>query len=82
MLILPLVEISLPFMARWPQHAKEGFFMRTFSGDSTEGDNGFLKVVASFLCHEGLPFADGLSAERIERIFAKHNNLFGLGTIE
>lgn len=39
---------------------------------------GFQKVVAAFLSGEGLPFASILSAERIERIFAKHRNLFGV----
>lgn len=38
----------------------------------------FQKVVDAFLSVEGLPFADVLSADRIERIFAKHRCLFGL----
>ena len=38
----------------------------------------FQKVVDAFLVGEGLPFANILSAERIERIFAKHGCLFGL----
>lgn len=37
----------------------------------------FRKVVDAFLAGEGLPFAEILSAERIERIFAKHDCLFG-----
>jgi hypothetical protein len=41
------------------------------------GSGGFRKVVDAFLSSEGLPFADVLSEERIERIFAKHNNWFG-----
>ena len=43
--------------------------------------NSFQKVVAAFLAQPGLPFAEVLSAERIERVFAKHGNLFGLGAI-
>jgi putative transposase len=38
----------------------------------------FHKVVAAFLAGPGLPFAEILSAQRIERIFAKHDGLFGL----
>lgn len=38
----------------------------------------FQKVVDAFLGGEGLPFAEVLSAERIERIFQKHDGLFGL----
>ena len=34
---------------------------------------GFGKVVDVFLAGAGLPFSDILSAERIERIFAKQN---------
>ncbi len=38
---------------------------------------GFQKVVAAFLSGPGLPFAEVLSAERIGRIFARHDCLFG-----
>lgn len=38
----------------------------------------FQSIVDAFLGGEGLPFAEVLSAERIERIFAKHGCLFGL----
>ena len=38
----------------------------------------FHKVVDAFLSGEGLPFAGILSSERIERIFAKHDSIFGL----
>ena len=41
----------------------------------------FAAVVAAFLTQPGLPFASVLSAERLERIFARHGNLFGLHTI-
>ena len=37
----------------------------------------FRQVVDAFLSAPGLPFANILSAERIERIFAKHGCLFG-----
>ena len=38
----------------------------------------FKEFADAFLSGEGLPFADVLSAERIERIFRKHGCLFGL----
>lgn len=47
--------------------------------DSARRDAGsFQKIVDAFLSGDGLPFANILSAERIERIFAKHGGLFGL----
>lgn len=36
-----------------------------------------VRLAAAFLGQSGLPFAALLSAERIERVFAKHDNLFG-----
>ena len=45
------------------------------------GSHSFQKIAATFLAQPGLPFANVLSAERIERIFAKHGNLFGAGAI-
>lgn len=38
---------------------------------------GFQKVAHAFLAGKGLPFAEILSAQRIERVFAKHGCLFG-----
>ena len=45
------------------------------------GSSSFQQIVDVFLSQPGLPFAHILSAERIERIFAKHGNLFGGGAI-
>ena len=48
------------------------------------GDSGspkFGRIISCFLSQPELPFASVLSAERIERIFAKHRNLFGIGEI-
>lgn len=42
-----------------------------------EGSSSFRKVVAAFLASEPLPFARILSAERVQRLFAKHGGLFG-----
>ncbi len=42
---------------------------------------GFRRVSAAFLSQPGLPCAEVLSAERIQRIFAKHGNLFGMSAI-
>lgn len=39
--------------------------------------DGFQKITAAFLAQPGLPFAHLLSTERIERVFTKHNGLFG-----
>ena len=41
------------------------------------GSRKFQKVVDAFLGGPGLPFAEILSAGRIERIFARHDCLFG-----
>jgi len=50
--------------------------------ESRDGGTGkFQKVVAAFLTQPGLPFASVLSAERVERVFAKHGNLFGVDSI-
>jgi hypothetical protein len=38
----------------------------------------FQRIVDAFLGGQGLPFAEVLSAERIERVFQKHGCLFGL----
>jgi hypothetical protein len=41
----------------------------------------FRKIAAAFLAAPGLPFASVLSAERIERVFTKHGNLFAVNAI-
>lgn len=41
------------------------------------GSGSFQKVADAFLADEGLPFAEILSAERVERVFAKHDCRFG-----
>jgi hypothetical protein len=56
---------------------KEGFFMAGVSHSASSGSRSFQKIVSAFLSQPGLPFAGVLSAERIQRIFAKHGNLFG-----
>ena len=55
--------------------------MRTLTDSSPAGVGNFQQVVAAFLAQPGLPFAGVLSAERIERIFTKHGNLFGVEQI-
>ena len=51
-------------------------------GNVTDSDRSasgnFQPVVAAFLTQPGLPFASVLSAERVRRIFAKHDNLFAM----
>lgn len=41
------------------------------------GRSSFAVAVSAFLAQPGLPFAELRSAERMHRIFAKHDNLFG-----
>ncbi|HCO26950.1 MAG TPA: IS4 family transposase [Gimesia maris] len=58
--------------------AREGFFMATnLPESSSQGSSSFQLVLDSFLLSAGLPFASLLCAERITRIFARHNGLFG-----
>ncbi len=53
--------------------------MAAFLPDSpAPGSGSFRQVTDAFLAGEGLPFAHVLSAERIERVFAKHGCQFGL----
>ena len=60
---------------------KEGFLVQSIPNSRSPRSTGFEKVVRSFLGNEHLPFADVLSAERIQRVFAKHGNLFALDGI-
>src|SRR3990170_3003810 len=60
---------------------KEGFLMATLPNSANAGSSRFQRIVDVFLAQPGLPFAGVLSAERIERIFAQHGNLFGVGAI-
>ena len=55
--------------------------MASVSDFSNRGSSDFRRVVDGFLLRAGLPFADVLSAERVERIYKKHGNLFGVGQI-
>ena len=42
-----------------------------------QSSGGFRRITEAFLSQPGLPFASVLCAERIERLFARHGNLFG-----
>ena len=55
--------------------------MRSMPHSRSLGCAGFRRISAAFLSQPGLPFAEVLSAERIQRIFAKHGNLFGMSAI-
>jgi len=57
---------------------KEGLLMAGLTHSSNSGSDSFQRIADVFLARSGLPFAEVLSAERIERIFAKHGNLFGV----
>lgn len=54
--------------------------MASLADSADSGSNGFRKIVDVFLSQPGLPFVGVLSAERIDRIFRKHGNMFG-GTV-
>jgi putative transposase len=51
--------------------------MVTVAAHRTGHKNGFDAVAEPFLQSEGLPFADGLDAESIQRVFREENALFG-----
>jgi hypothetical protein len=70
-----------PSLAWSANKAKEGFSMDRIAGNRDGGSRGFQKVVAAFLAQPGLPFASVLSADRVERVFVRHGNLFGMGSI-
>lgn len=55
--------------------------MHAVPNSADSGSRSFQKIVDAFLSQPGLPFADVVSTERIERVFAKHGNLFGGGAI-
>ena len=55
--------------------------MRNVTDSGGSASRKFQQVVAAFLAQPGLPFAGVVSAERVERIFAKHGNLFGVDAI-
>ncbi len=51
--------------------------MRSVPDSHGQGSSGFRRIAGAFLSQPGLPFARVLSAARLERVFAKHGNLFG-----
>ena len=55
--------------------------MRSRPHADVPGEGRFHKIVAAFLTQPGLAFARVLSAERVERVFAEHGNLFGQDAI-
>jgi hypothetical protein len=55
--------------------------MDALPDSSGGGCTDFAKITCGFLSHKGLPFADILSSDRIERVFAKHENLFAIDGI-
>ena len=55
--------------------------MRNVTDSCRSASGKFQQVVAAFLAQPGLPFAGVLSAERVQRVFAKHQNLFAMNGI-
>jgi putative transposase len=67
----------MPSLAFGSIKAKEGFSMSRVPDFHEGHSSDFRRITESFLAQPGHPFARVLSAERIERVFAKHGNLFG-----
>lgn len=55
--------------------------MDGLTNSGSHRSRGFRDLARCFLSQPGLPFASLLSADRIERVFAKHDNFFGVGQI-
>ena len=55
--------------------------MRSRADSDRPGEGRFQQIVGAFLAQPGLPFASVLSAERIERVFAKHGSMCGKDVI-
>ena len=55
--------------------------MAALPNSAHQGSSSFQKIVDGFLSHPGLPFANVISAERIQRVFARHGNLFAVTAI-
>ena len=54
--------------------------MRSLTAGGAGVGGSFRQLAEDFLAAPGLPFGEVLSAERIKRVFARHDNLFG-GTV-
>jgi putative transposase len=53
--------------------------MATIPNSANSGSSRFQRIVDALLAQPGVPFANVLSAERIERIFDRRGNRFGAG---
>lgn len=53
----------------------------SLSNSNPGGGSSFQRIAETFLAQPGLPFAQVLSAERLERVFRRHGNQFGLGAV-
>ncbi|MCX7427713.1 MAG: IS4 family transposase, partial [Planctomycetia bacterium] len=70
-----------PSQAYVLDEAREGFFMASITDSRVQGRTNFRQVTDAFLAQPGLPFAEVLPAERIEQVFGKHHNLFGMSDV-
>jgi putative transposase len=78
----PSLAIFLqPSLALARNESQGGFIMRSVPSTPKGGNRGFQRIVDAFLARDGLPFASVLSGERIRRVFAEHDNLFGMNMI-
>lgn len=55
--------------------------MSGISDSASRRPDEFGKIADAFLSSRGLPFAEALSADRIAAVFARHQNLFGVGAV-
>jgi putative transposase len=70
-----------PSLALARNESQGGFIMRSVTRHAPRGNRGFQRILDAFLAGDGLPFANVLSADRIQRVFAGQNNLFGMNTV-
>jgi hypothetical protein len=70
-----------PSLAWLRVESQGGFVMHSVVDARPRGNRAFRRIVDAFLAADGLPFASVLSAERIRRVFAADNNLFGINSI-
>jgi hypothetical protein len=76
----PMFYVAL--LGLWPHKAREGFAMTTtLTPNPTDSNHPFHAIAESFLQADGLPFADVLTAESVERVFRDHDALFGQNDI-
>ncbi len=71
-----------PLLVHVCMKTKEGIFKdHPVPNSARRNTNGFQKLIDRFFKQSGLPFAEVITATKIEEVFRKHGGLFGLGSI-